>query len=101
MSGTFFLGVCVGGAGSFFVLREITERRLVTWKRPYEGLTDSFLYHRRLRRLVLDELVPLEDDFSEKMRRVNNSIVRSLAGRQADDDDLVREVKRLVGWEKK
>ena len=89
----FFLGVCTGGVGTFYVLREITERRLVTWKRPDAGLTDAYTYHRRLRRMILDEQHQFTraDSFSETFRRTNNSLLRSLVGKGEPGDLSPRE----------
>ena len=93
----FVIGVACGGVGSFYVLREITERRLVTWKRPDAGLSESFIYHRRLRRMVMDELQPnKEDELSQAVRRINNSAVHYLAGKPQPDDLTLEEAASTI-----
>jgi len=101
----FLLGVGAGAVGSFYVLREVTERRLVTWKRPDAGLSDSFVYHRRLQRMLLEEQRPKEEDgVVQKLRLANNSLVRSLAGKSEPDDltiaRLVDDVGKALGLKK-
>lgn len=84
----FILGLSLGGVGSFYVLQQITERRLVYFKKADKELIETGYYHRKLRRLIFEEHQQTKDEISEIFRLLNNKAISSIAGKETSVDSI-------------